>query len=287
MDIKQITTVESGQDGAIYKNLLFRFGSRGKCRVYDLSTECDDPMTVRECMAEFMLDRAEEIAPHSNAVFFGTEKYCEDDELPLLYSNIYNNYAKCPERRVGMLCVYRIERCEGGFKSTLVQLIEIGFKDERGLWLSEGDTEDVRPFGNFVMDKDEGKLYAFVMRDGDKSTRYFAFDMPKLTDGEIDRELNVRKVTLAQTDIKEYFDTPYHRYVQGACMRAGLIYSTEGFGKSIHPAIRVIDTAKREQVFFLDFFEAGYEHEAEFIDFYGDRCLYSDAKGNVFELTLD
>ena len=38
---------------------------------------------------------------------------------------------------------------------------------------------------------------------------------------------------------------------------------------------------------FLDFFEAGYEHEAEFIDFYGDRCLYSDAKGNVFELTLD
>ena len=35
---------------------------------------------------------------------------------------------------------------------------------------------------------------------------------------------------------------------------------------------------------FFDFFEAGYEVEPEFIDFYGEKCIYGDAHGRIFEL---
>lgn len=32
----------------------------------------------------------------------------------------------------------------------------------------------------------------------------------------------------------------------------------------------------------LDLFEAGFIHEPELIDFYGEKCIYGDAVGNLF-----
>ncbi|MBE6610620.1 MAG: hypothetical protein E7634_08120 [Ruminococcaceae bacterium] len=275
-------------DGAIYGDLMFRFNSKGSCKVYELSELRNESNSVIELapISEFTLDRAEEIVPHSNAVVFGNEFYAEGDEFPLLYSNIYNNYAKSDDKLVGVCCVYRLERIGDSFTATLVQLIEIGFSEEKGLWRSEGDITDVRPYGNFVVDSENGKYYAFVMRDGDKTTRYFAFDLPDVTDGVADERFGVKKVTLKKEDIIEHFDVPYHNFIQGAVMKNGKIYSVEGFHEKIHPAIRVIDTAKKNQELFFDFFDAGFPHEAEFIDFYKDRCLYSDAKGNIFEINF-
>ena len=286
MKIKQIAKTQGGQDGAIYGNHMFRFNTKGICRVYDISSlnEKKDEIIEFSPIAEFTLDRAEEIVPHSNAVVFGYELYEEGDEFPLLYSNIYNNYAKAEDKLVGVCCVYRLQREGKSFKTTLVQLIEIGFTDDRELWRSKEDIADVRPYGNFVIDNNNGKYYAFVMRDDDKTTRYFAFNMPKITAGTIDNKFAVNKVTLPKTDIIEYFDVPYHNYIQGAVMKNGKIYSVEGFHERIHPAIRVIDPANKKQEFFFDFFNAGFPHEAECIDFFNDRCLYSDAKGNIFEI---
>ena len=77
--------MESGQDGAIYGNFLFRFGGDGVCKVYS--------MADKNKLSTFILDRIDVLTPHSNSVCFGTEFYEESDEFPLLYSNIYNSPA--------------------------------------------------------------------------------------------------------------------------------------------------------------------------------------------------
>ena len=284
MKIKHIANIKPGQDGAIFGHNLFRFDSRGNCKVYDISELDFDTDTVKEIspVSEFTLDHAAEITPHSNSVVFGKEYYAEGDEFPLLYTNIYNTYAKAEDKMCGVCCVYRIERTEGGFTSTLVQLIEVGFTDDRGLWRSSGDTVDVRPYGNFVIDTENMKYWAYVMRDGEKTTRYFKFNLPKLSDGETDSRFSVKRVVLSSGDIEEHFDVPYHNYVQGGVFHDGKIYEVEGFGKDVRSAIRVIDTEKKCQELYFDFYEAGYPVEPEFIDFYLGRCVYVDAHGNVF-----
>jgi hypothetical protein len=288
MKLKHIANIKTGQDGAVFKDLIFRLDARGNCSVYNLSEsifESDAPTDILP-IGEFLLDRAEQIVPHSNSVVFGSEYYAEGDEFPLLYTNIYNNYAKEENKRCGVCCVYRIEREKGSFKSTLVQLIEIGFTDSRELWRSSGEVNDVRPYGNFVVDVEKAKYWAYVMRDGERSTRYFRFSLPSVADGELDADIGVKKVVLFEKDIEEYFDTPYHNYVQGAVCHGDKIYEVEGFGKDVRSAIRIIDLKEKRQEIYFDFYAAGYEDEPEFIDFYGERCVYSDAHGRVFLLTV-
>lgn len=282
MEIKTLSKIIGGQDGAIYKNYLFRFSSKGGCTVYDLFALSAEPASI----AEFKLDGLEFVVPHSNSVVFGNEFFAPEDEFPLLYSNVYNNYSKESDRRVGVCCVYRIVRDGMQFSSSLVQLIEIGFADKRDYWLSAEGVDDIRPYGNFVVDTDKNMLYAFVMRDGESRTRYFAFDLPRLSDGILCPTCGVKKVTLTADSVKEYFDVPYHNFVQGAVCREGKIYSVEGFGEKIHPALRIIDTEEKRQILHFDLFNAGYTDEAELIDFYGDRCIYGDHKGNLFELVF-
>ena len=110
MKIKQVATISCGQDGAIWDNYLFRFEKNGNAHVYDLSGIGSETATPLPQIAAFRLDRADEIVPHSNAVMFGTEYYAPGDEFPLLYSNIYNNYAKSKDRLTGVCCVYRLQR---------------------------------------------------------------------------------------------------------------------------------------------------------------------------------
>lgn len=289
MKIKHISNIKSGQDGAIFGEFLFRFDAKGFGRVYDLSAIDYSSAEPRELceIASFRLDKADIIAPHSNSVVFGNEYFEEGDEFPLLYSNIYNNFAKAENKLCGVSCVYRIQRKENEFFSTLVQLIEIGFADRRGLWLSDGEINDVRPYGNFVVDTESSKYYGFVMRDGEKKTRYFKFNLPKLSDGEIDAIFGVRKVVLSENDIEEYFDVPYHNFMQGAVCYKDKIYEVEGFGENQRSAIRIIDLKEKREELYFDFYEAGYPVEPEFIDFYKGSCIYCDAHGNVFELSFE
>lgn len=266
MKITNIGSICGGQDGAIFGDMLFRFDAKGNCCVYDMET--------LDNVENFTLDRADVLAPHSNAVVFGKEYFSPDDEFPLLYTNIYNNYAEKENNYCGVCCVYRLWREDSTFKTKLVQTIKIGFTDDP-LWRSE-NVKDVRPWGNFAVDVENGRYYAFVMHDEDQKTRYFAFDLPTLSSG--------KEVILTKDDVLEYFDTPYHNYLQGACLHDGKIYEVEGFGDKIHPALRIIDLTKKEQVFHLDFFEAGYVHESELIDFWNGKCIYGEHTGKLFEL---
>ena len=162
MEIQKIGKIYSGQDGAIFGNELFRFDSRGGGRVYDISA-------LREggearMIAKVTLDRADVLVPHSNAVFFGIERYEEGDPYPLLYSNVYNNYATASDPRIGTCCVYRILRDGDSFSTVLLQLIEIGFCEDAELWRATPAAHGVRPYGNFMIDRDAGAYYAYVMR---------------------------------------------------------------------------------------------------------------------------
>lgn len=276
MNIKPIAQISAGQDGAIWGQYIFRFDTAGHCRVHALGSW--------EYVGEFTLDRADKLTPHSNAVVFGCEYYAPEDEFPLLYTNIYNNYAKADDPLKGVCCVYRLLREGSTFTSQLVQLIAIGFTEDTGLWCSpEGD---VRPYGNFVIDREHNRYYAFVMRDGCHSTRYFSFSLPSVVEGEMDETFHVRRCTLAANGITDFFDVPYHHYIQGACFHQGNIYSVEGFtdDKQNPPGIRVIDPAARCQTLYVNFMDMGIREEAEFIDFADGICYYSDAHGKLYTL---
>lgn len=266
MKITKIADIKGGQDGAISGNYLFRLNDRGYCAVHKMDN-------LGEKFAEFTLDKAETIVPHSNAVQFGCEYFEQNDEFPLLYSNIYNNYARTENPMKGVCLVYRILRDGEKFSSALVQKISVGFVEDE-LWKSGSD---IRPYGNFVIDRDKKRLYAFVMRDEDKVCRYFAFNLPVLSDGA--------EVVLGKEDVIEYFDCPYHYFVQGATCHKGKIYSTEGFHNDEvnAPAIRIIDLEKKEQIFFVNIMKEGFIEEPEFIDFSEDGiCYYSDAHGSLY-----
>ena len=287
MKIKRVANICGGQDGAIWGDQLFRFDRKGKCTVYNLRGIDLDEANELEPIGRFVLDKADEVVPHSNAVFFGNEFYKQGDQYPLLYSNIYNNYAKAENKRLGVCLVYRVQRIENEFKTKLVQYIEIGFCENSSLWKAHADSHGVRPYGNFVFDEKRRSLWAFVMRNETLGTRYFRFDMPSVNEGEIDSALGVKRVVLREEDILEVFDCEYHRFIQGATLQNGRIYSTEGFSNDNinRPAIRIIDISDHTEKYF-DITELGFWNEPEFISFYGDKCLYSDALGNLFEIQI-
>ena len=278
MEIKKIGQITPGQDGAIYNGYLFRFDARGNGTVYRTKEVSDDSVPV----AQFTLDKAALLVPHSNSVAFGSARYGEDDEFPLLYSNIYNNYAKSDNKMKGVTCVYRLQRNENTFTTTLVQLIEIGFVED-ALWRSENGN-DVRPYGNFVVDRENALLYAFTMRDEKKNTRYFSFHLPDVHSGEYDSAFAVKRVILKKEDVIDFFDCEYHRYIQGACLHNGIIYSLEGFSnnKNNPPAIRLIDPYENKQKKVYYFSDFDLTIEPEFIDFENDNCYYADNHGNLY-----
>ena len=266
------------QDCAVYGGYLFSFDHTGVCKVYATASYAP--------VAQFTLDKNDLISPHANAVCFGKDKYSEEDEFPLLYCNVYNTYKN--DRALDGTCnVYRLQRNGTTFSTTLVQVIKVGFTGDTEHWASpDGDR---RPFGNFVVDTDKQKLYAFTMRDADKTMRFFAFDLPTLADGTPDAALNVNKVTLSLADVKESFSTAYFNYVQGATYYGGRIYSLEGFGNDDvnKPALQVIDLAAGRVERKLDLYGMNFKTEPEAIYVLDGRGYFMDAKGHIYEFPLD
>ena len=235
VEYENSTNIGSWQDGAIWNGNLFVLGASGTGVVYDLENLSK--------LATFSLDSADVLKPHANSVCFGSTYYAPGDEYPLLYVNIYNNYASAEDRMEGTCCAYRISKTDGGFATELVQVIRIGFVEDLSLWKSKENNGDVRPYGNFLVDTDDNKLYAYVMRDASKATRFFKFDLPELTDGIYSETYGCNVVILESADIEGQFDTEYFKYLQGGTYSSGMILSAEGFnsGGSAEPALRIID----------------------------------------------
>lgn len=194
----------AGQDSAIADDgHIISFTNNGRYKVLDISGQQLKALTD--------LDQRATVSPHSNASCFGTEKYDADDIYPLVYTNAYNN-TSLPK---GALYAYRLQN---NLTTTLLQSIFIGFT-ENTIWTGGGT--NVRPYGNFLIDTDNNKLYAYTMIDNLHVTRFFKFDLPTLSDGS--------SVTLQESDIEDYFDVPYFYYIQGGCYFNGKIYASCGF----------------------------------------------------------
>ena len=274
MKLTSLGNIYGGQDGAIWNGILFKFDGTGVCKIYDVNG-------FKE-ISSLTLDTP--LIPHSNAVTFGNDYFEEDDEFPILYTNVYNNYDGKENPHKGTCLAFRIQRSGNNFSFTLKQIIKIGFCEDTDIWCSPDG--DIRPFGNFVVDRDNNKYYAFNMMDGIKKSRYFVFDMPKLTDGVIDEKTGVRTVTLQKEDIIKHFDLDYHNYLQGATVYKGKIYSVEGGTKSegCPAVIRIIDPVEGKQEFFAFFRDYIEDFEPEYIDFYKDVCYYGDNYGHLYTI---
>ncbi len=271
--------IAEGQDGAIYGDFLFRFNEAGKCNVYSMPEQTE--------LGEFILDKNELISPHGNSVCFGRDKLEPSDEFPLLYTNIYNNYSEAEDKMEGVCLVYRLMRNGSTFSSSLVQILRIAFADNTDYWRSS-KSGDVRPYGNFTVDTENGILYAFTMRDKERVTRYFAFDIPKPGDGVRDEYYGCELVYLNIEDIKSSFDSEYSNYLQGACFHDGKIYSLEGFGgPDVPPRLRVIDMMLQRQCGLIDLYALGITNEPELADFYDGKLCYADAYGNMWTFEFE
>ena len=277
--VTPVDPILRGQDGAIIGEEIFRFNGSGKCHVISMATH--------GIFAEFTLDKSDVLSMHSNAVCFGTAYYEPGDPYPLLYTNVYNNYSKAEgDRHLGTCGVYRILREGDTFTSQLVQVIRVGFTDTP-LWRS-ANVKDVRPYGNFSIDCDTGKLWAFTMRDEDKVTRYFRFALPDPRAGVPDESYGAPVLTLTEDDVETRFDGPYAHYLQGATIYKSRLWSVEGFGggREPLPRLQVIDLAKCEPVAYVEFDPLGLTVEPEFVSVYHDEIYYSDGYGAMFVLAL-
>ena len=286
MEIQALGKMQGGQDGALWENFLFRLDRSGNCSVYDLANlqKGEDGSFLPQ--ETFLVDKADVLLPHSNSVMFGAF-YHKSDRFPLLYTNIYNNYRDCEEKRKGITCAYRILEEDGKFSCRLVQVIEIGFTEDP-VWRSEA-VEDVRPYGNFVIDRENAVYYAFTMRDEDETMRFFSFDLPKPTDGVYNEAFGANHVVLKKDSVQTAFSAPYQRYVQGASFYKGKIYSLAGFTVKTDspknpPAMRIFDAKDGAVLGDFDFRDYGMIREPEFIDFWDDTCYYSDCGGNFYRL---
>lgn len=159
------------QDAAVYGDYLVTCHGSGIYGIYDVHTLALLSL-VNEEASPFM-------RPHCNSVCFGTDFYAPDDPFPLLYCNVYNKYsASATDRREGICLVYRLVPEYEEFTARLVQMIRIGFVEDRDYWKSLAGAGDLRPFGNFVIDPEHRKLIAYVPRDKTPHMRYFVFDLP-------------------------------------------------------------------------------------------------------------
>lgn len=273
-----VFTGVTGQDGAIYGDFLFRCNADGSCKLFSMSK--------KEQVDAFMLDKIDILKPHCNTVCFGAEKYRPSDEYPLLYCNIYNNYAKQDDRLEGVACVYRLTREGEKFSTALMQVIRIGFVENLNLWKSLPDKGDIRPYGNFLPDPQTGKMYAYVLRDKEHVTRFFTFDLPALSAGEYSEAYGVKVVTLQESDIQAMFDCDYTDYIQGGCSYGGMLFNIAGGTlKSANfpypPRLQVVDMVAQKQLAYIELADFGLEIEPEMIDFEGDTLYYMDASGVV------
>lgn len=246
-----------GQDSACYNNKLFNFDSTGKFKVFNLINN--------EYIGQGQLDEYDTIKPHNNCVCFGNEFVDENDRYPLLYTNAYNT-ANLPK---GTCYVHRIIENENLYSTELKQTIRINFTDNI-IWT---DGNDIRPYGNFLVDKDNNYLYVYTLKDNEKITRIFKFNLPKLEDGE--------NVALNIEDIIDYFDVDYFPYIQGAVCYNGKLFISAGNNSMIQnsSALHVVNPYSKQEESYINL--SSLFNEPEVVEVYNNKLIVG--MSNLYE----
>lgn len=269
------------QEGAIFDGKLFMLNHEELGGVFDMESG--------EMIGDFICDRSDFLSVHSNSICFGTEYYDKNDKYPLMYICVYNNYEGQANQYEGHCGVYRITEDGSDFKGDLVQVIKIGFTEDLNMWKSRPNRGDICPYGNFIVDTDKNDFYAYVMRDATQTTRYYKFDLPKVSDGEYNSLFGCKTVTLNIADIKDQFDTEYSVYLQGADYVDGMILSSSGlgYGRDGGAILRLVDLESKKVIKVFDAMSAGVYNEPEVIAVDPDtkKVYYGSTDGQLRLLT--
>ena len=195
-----------------------------------------------------------------------------------VYSNVYNNYSSQSDKHIGECCVYEVHGAANVWANSLVQVLKIGFIDNLDYWPAASES---RPYGNFLVDRENGYLYVYVMYSSRKLTCWYKFDLPDVAEGVWDETYGCLIKTLEASDIVDQWTTPLQNYIQGGCVHDGLIWSTEGFTTTTSTNLarmRVIDPLKKTQIAVFHFYADDDPVEPEFIDFYDGICYYGSVR---------
>lgn len=206
--------------------------------------------------------------------------------LPRYYSNCYSDR----DYNKGTLCVYDFYLNNKTYNHKMVQLIRVDFVEDE-LWTSVGGSvNDMRPYGNFVVDEKNGYLYAIAMKTADNLTRFFKFNLPLITEGSYDSSFDCNVVTLTEADVIEYWDSEYCYSIQGCTFYNNQIFVTEGFdttdARQEMPRIRIFDVNFKKQVAVFDIFEHGLTLEPEVIFWHEGQCYYGNRNLAILKLNL-
>ena len=246
------------QDACCYQNTMFQFFlqetyDNPACIVYDLIT--------RKKIQE--MDVPHGYHSHNNSAVFGSEKYNESDEFPLLYLSTLQRVTGQPT-----LDVFRITGTRGNYQCELVQTITI-----------ESSYREPTCF----IDKHENMLYvAWITGEVDTFEKY---SLPKLSDGNnIVIPVSSKLDTFAISNRYPY-GTTIGEPEQGGEIYNGKLYYAMGF-KSCAWLI-VIDLQKKEIVSSIDFTGIGldYEPEGAFV-WNGYLCVPFNESGKVVKFSF-
>lgn len=246
------------QDGCVYNNYLFTFDSEGKCFVFDL--------TNKELLCSTILPNVNGLLPHSNCVCFG-KKMNEDDEFPLLYTNVYNNYSN-NEETYGLCFVYKITKtniCSFSFRH--IQTIKVSFIDSV-FWHNNSNNNS--PYGNFLVYDDF--LFVYLNIFGSKITRFFKFPLPLINPNFSGiTYLDINNVI----DIKDFI---LFKYIQGGTIYNDYLYSLEGFNES---CLRIINLTN-DSLQSVELTNTICNKEPEFISFLNNYLIIGDVDGHLY-----
>ena len=249
------------QDACCYQNTMFQFFlqetyDNPACIVYDLITG--------EKIQE--MDVPHGYYSHNNSAVFGSEKYNESDEFPLLYLSTLQRVTGQPA-----IDVFRITGTKGSYQCELVQTITI-----------EKAEPSYREPTCFI-DKQANMLYvAWITGEVDTFEKY---SLPKLSDGNnIVIPVSSKLDTFTASNRYPY-GTTIGDPEQGGEIYNGKLYYAMGF-KSCAWLI-VIDLQKKEIVSSIDFTGIGldYEPEGAFV-WNGYLCVPFNESGKVVRFSF-
>ena len=281
--LERLFLKSQNQGGDILDGLYYT-STEGMLTVIDMETN--------KSVGAMLLAKSEELTngskvtqPHCNSL---SAHPAEGFDYPLIYTNCYSDKQNC----LATLCVYSLgtelnKRGKEVFVSKLEQVIRIGFSDSTP-WLSTSGG-DKFPYGNFVVDSDNGLLYAIDTKSGDDCTTFFVFPLPELTAGEYDEKLECNVLSLMPEDALYTFDTPYINTVQDAEYHDGKLYIVAGMANSPveQPAcMHVIDAVNKCRVAFFDLIGDGYVAEPEMISWYDGSFYFSQYGGTTYKMYL-
>ena len=248
-------TVASGQDGAIYNDLLFRPDEFTAIRVYD--------MKVGEIVGTASIDPIDTVRPYGNSIFFGNQFYDADDPFPVLYytgRGVYSDNTNLPD---GTVYAYRIID-NGDNTYTLNRVQTITFANDVGY----------SAYGGFGFDEVENKLVGYDYRYGDpqKNTYYIA-DMPLVSSGD---------VTISNAQVEKFdLTTPFFGGPQGCICHNRKFYILNGASNS--GSLNVVDLNKEKCVSRIVLSPSGLTGEPQCIEVYNNTLVYG-SMSRIFEL---